>query len=446
MLFAARQEVNLSNAAVAQVMDAFSEGLPDGQFHFDQFLAGIGDWFAGIAGLLYGFNMIRLAVDGDAMMADAQEMGQGLWDTGAYPLENPGEAVPVLFDTRTMHDNPGRWWGRLFPDLALTVAGGVGVGTKLATSLRAGAKIADELADELADVGDRLGDLGRAGARAENLTPTRADRIGSWDDVTESMSDSARNYQAQVTGAEPGTAYVVDGVRFDGAEATALLDAKGPGYARFVQDGEFRTWFEGKESLIDQAWRQVEAADGTPVQWRVAEPEAAQAIADVFTDRGPLCDCGVIARWRSEATARCCGGSRQLDPVSSPVRWWGATPPWASSRSRGSGARSWCTPAGRLGAAVYYTGYPVHLDRGYVAFDDPHVSVRSGTSSLGTCTATPPPMTRTPGGRSIRACRLAIRAAAVPLGHGPRRTGRQPQGVIPSAPTTLTGDTTSSCR
>ena len=161
VLFAARREVQVSNAAVAQVMDAFSEGLPDGQFHFDQFLAGIGDWFAGIAGLLYKFNQIRFIVDNDAFTADAHQMGEGLYGTGKYLLDNPLQAVPVLFDTRTMHDNPGRWWGRLFPDLALTVAGGVGVGTKLATSLRAGGKVADELAD----VGDHLGDLGRAGSR-----------------------------------------------------------------------------------------------------------------------------------------------------------------------------------------------------------------------------------------------------------------------------------------
>nr|WP_146819629.1 restriction endonuclease fold toxin-2 domain-containing protein [Actinotalea fermentans] len=146
VLAQAQREVRLSQSAAAQVLDEFNNGLPDGQFHFDQFLAGIGDWVAGLAGLVWKFNAIRAVVDNDAMNDDAREIREGLLDTGAHILANPGDAVPLLFDTQTMRDNPGRWWGRLAPDIALTAAGGVGVLTKTGAVAR---------------IGDNLSDLGR---------------------------------------------------------------------------------------------------------------------------------------------------------------------------------------------------------------------------------------------------------------------------------------------
>jgi hypothetical protein len=145
ILAAAREEVRLSAQAAARVMDQFSDGLPDGQFHLDEFLRGIGGWVAGLAGLVWKFNMVRLAVDPGGVVDDAVEMGRGAWDTGAYLLDNPDQAVPVLLDTQTLHDNPGRWWGALFPDLALSAVAGAGAVTRGLNTLRRGVDIVDDL-------------------------------------------------------------------------------------------------------------------------------------------------------------------------------------------------------------------------------------------------------------------------------------------------------------
>lgn len=66
-----------------------------------------------------------------------------------------------------------------------------------------------------------------------------------------------------------------------------LLDAKGLGYANFVaSNGDFQPWFNGQYSLIDQAERQVAAAQGQPIQWSVAEPSAATAIQNLLSGQG----------------------------------------------------------------------------------------------------------------------------------------------------------------
>ncbi|NDZ14830.1 hypothetical protein C7T35_05055 [Variovorax sp. WS11] len=108
-----------------------------------------------------------------------------------------------------------------------------------------------------------------------------------WVQVNESMSPQARAYQTQITGVS-GQAYVVSGVKFDGVGSNGiLLDAKGSGYANFVLgNGEFAPWFAGEQSLVEQARRQVEAANGTPIQWSVAEPSAAIAMQNLLSDRG----------------------------------------------------------------------------------------------------------------------------------------------------------------
>ncbi len=108
---------------------------------------------------------------------------------------------------------------------------------------------------------------------------------GNWQTVNEAMSERAAAYQAQITG-QGGQAYVVNGVKFDGVNAQSLLEAKGPGYANFVENGQFRPWFEGRQALIDQANAQVAAANGTPIVWNVAEAEAATAMQNLFNGNG----------------------------------------------------------------------------------------------------------------------------------------------------------------
>ncbi|HBH54713.1 MAG TPA: hypothetical protein DDY91_22755, partial [Planctomycetaceae bacterium] len=108
---------------------------------------------------------------------------------------------------------------------------------------------------------------------------------GQWQSVIESMLERARAYQQQITG-RSGQAYFVDGVKFDGVANGDLIDAKGPGYANFVKNGWFRHWFNGADELVEQAQRQVRAANGTPIRWHVAEADAVTAIRNLFADSG----------------------------------------------------------------------------------------------------------------------------------------------------------------
>lgn len=146
VLAAPRLEVSASASTAARVLDAMDEGLPDGQFHLNRFLYGIGDWVAGIGELGWRFSNTRAIVDHDAWWADVRDMGTGLWDTAAYLGDNPDQTIPVLLNTQAMHDNPGRWWGNHFPDIALTLAGGAGLATKLTSGLRLGEGLTDLLA------------------------------------------------------------------------------------------------------------------------------------------------------------------------------------------------------------------------------------------------------------------------------------------------------------
>jgi filamentous hemagglutinin len=97
------------------------------------------------------------------------------------------------------------------------------------------------------------------------------------------MSDRAAAYQMQIAGSAPDQAFVVGNVRFDGYNGTSLLEAKGPGYAQFVgSNGQFEPWFEGSQKLVDQARSQLSVANGAPIEWHIAEPEAFTAIQKLF--------------------------------------------------------------------------------------------------------------------------------------------------------------------
>jgi hypothetical protein len=109
---------------------------------------------------------------------------------------------------------------------------------------------------------------------------------GKWTRVNESMSKRAAVYQTFVT-KRTGSAYLVNGVKFDGIAKGILLEAKGHGYKSFVKGGEFRTWFKkGHDALLAQARRQFEAARGVPIQWHVAEKEFADVLRQSFRDKG----------------------------------------------------------------------------------------------------------------------------------------------------------------
>src|SRR5579884_772572 len=112
---------------------------------------------------------------------------------------------------------------------------------------------------------------------------------GQWEQVNESMSERAASYQTQITGRGPGWAYRVGDVKFDGYLNGVLVDAKGPGYARFVTDatqGEFQSWWRGKDALLNEAIRQTAAAGSWPIEWHVAESTAYEAIKNLLSNNG----------------------------------------------------------------------------------------------------------------------------------------------------------------
>ncbi|RKH57052.1 hypothetical protein D7W81_32230 [Corallococcus aberystwythensis] len=125
------------------------------------------------------------------------------------------------------------------------------------------------------------------------MGPTPSGGPGKWVQVNESMSDRARDYQAQVTGAPKGTSYRVkrgdDEVDFDGydPEEPVLLEAKGLGYEKFFgKDLSAKEFFEGATPLVEQARRQFKVAGGTPVRWVVAEEKFAAALRVLFKRQG----------------------------------------------------------------------------------------------------------------------------------------------------------------
>lgn len=69
------------------------------------------------------------------------------------------------------------------------------------------------------------------------------------------------------------------GIYIDGV----LIEAKGF-YKRFVdkEAGVFKGWFRGQKSLVRQARRQLEVANGTPIRWHINEEETLNAIDYLF--------------------------------------------------------------------------------------------------------------------------------------------------------------------
>jgi len=134
----------------------------------------------------------------------------------------------------------------------------------------------------------RGGSDGKVGAKA---APPSSGGPGTWVQVDEYMSESARTYQAQRTGAPSDFAYRVkrgdEEVDFDGFDQGALLEVKATGYAKWIDEQlNFRKIFEGRDKLLEQARRQFEIARGTPIRWIVAEEKLAGALKKLFKANG----------------------------------------------------------------------------------------------------------------------------------------------------------------
>jgi len=110
---------------------------------------------------------------------------------------------------------------------------------------------------------------------------------GSWIKTSESMSVAAAEYQTSVTGQAANNSYLVNGVKFDGILNGVLVDAKS-GMGNFVNKttGEFQGWFKGARSLVDQAKRQIGAAEGTKIQWFFENKKVMQATQKLFKENG----------------------------------------------------------------------------------------------------------------------------------------------------------------
>lgn len=109
---------------------------------------------------------------------------------------------------------------------------------------------------------------------------------GKWEKVNESMSQESWAYQTQITG-HSNEAFVQNGVKFDGVIDGKLVDAKCK-YSQFVDKstGKFYSWFNGSKELVDEANRQLIAANGAQIQWYFAEQESLYAVENLFLENG----------------------------------------------------------------------------------------------------------------------------------------------------------------
>ena len=111
---------------------------------------------------------------------------------------------------------------------------------------------------------------------------------GNWvSESTSGWSKAAIAYQEQITGVSAGNAYEINGVRFDGLKNGKLLEAKGS-YDDFVniKTGEFQSWFKGKFALLNQAERQLRAANGIPIEWNFSNQKSLDATKKLFEGNG----------------------------------------------------------------------------------------------------------------------------------------------------------------
>jgi hypothetical protein len=124
---------------------------------------------------------------------------------------------------------------------------------------------------------------------ALNTAARSAGIRGQYVNVVENMSARAMRFQERVTGIRAGTSFLRGGVKYDHLDATRrlLVEVKGPGYANFVdKSGKFYDWFRGRNALLNQAARQVQAADGERVVWVFSEQRALDATRLLFKSLG----------------------------------------------------------------------------------------------------------------------------------------------------------------
>ncbi|WPO78022.1 RHS repeat-associated core domain-containing protein [Flavobacterium sp. KACC 22761] len=110
---------------------------------------------------------------------------------------------------------------------------------------------------------------------------------GAWIETTENMSAAAAKYQTSITGQAANKSFLLKGVKFDGFSNGILQDAKS-GMGNFVDKatGSFKPWFTGGRKMIEQAERQIGAANGTKIQWFFENKSVMEATQKLFKKEG----------------------------------------------------------------------------------------------------------------------------------------------------------------
>lgn len=144
----------------------------------------------------------------------------------------------------------------------------------------------------MAGSGPGHGSGGSAKAGQSSQSPPRQGP-GRWTYKTPTTeSADALDYQEQITSQPAWRVYMIEDVEFDSFTGKELLEAKGPGYKRFLEeDGTPKPWFEagkGFQGLLVQAERQSRLAERLklPLIWHVAEPEFAGFLRKLFGSKG----------------------------------------------------------------------------------------------------------------------------------------------------------------
>jgi hypothetical protein len=77
-------------------------------------------------------------------------------------------------------------------------------------------------------------------------------------------------------------------VRFDDCQLSTgiMIEAKGTGYAAILANGANSfIWGQVEEKMLKQANAQLQAAQGRPIQWYVAENTVADYLRSLFANR-----------------------------------------------------------------------------------------------------------------------------------------------------------------
>lgn len=295
ILEAARDEVSWSAEAAARFMGQVSDGMPDGRFHGDQFIQGIGDWLVGLA----RFHGMRLLIDPIGYLNDVRDVGTGVLDTADYLLANPHEAGAVLLDLQQLHDNPGRWWGAMFPDIALSVVGaGAGLAGRGGSAATRAASILDDVAGSGRDVvrvrGFTLEELARTSAgdgpvvfRARpDLTTTELETL--MDHVNYSNAARLDGYLS-----ETGRVSTTGDLRGDANLAAAVERARaadaGTPYQGQVGHAPDTTWTGKAEAYawLDQSQRLNASLGGTAPHYPIGYRPTIFQVEDLNGSRWP---------------------------------------------------------------------------------------------------------------------------------------------------------------